>query len=61
MLEVDKCVFYRGSTMFLCYVNDGIFVGPLRKEINKAIVNLRDKGFNILGQGDRRGLSGHNN
>eukprot|EP00957_Ditylum_brightwellii_P112617 8584781-Ditylum_brightwellii.AAC.1 len=52
MSEVDKCVFYQGSMMFLCYVNDGIFVGPLRKEIDKAIENLRDKGFNIEDKGN---------
>eukprot|EP00957_Ditylum_brightwellii_P209551 15362232-Ditylum_brightwellii.AAC.2 len=52
MLEVDECVFYRGNTMFLCYVDDGIFIGPSRKEIDRAIADLRDKGFNIEDKGN---------
>ena len=26
--EVDECVFTRGTTIFMCYVDDGIFVDP---------------------------------
>eukprot|EP00957_Ditylum_brightwellii_P177971 13555793-Ditylum_brightwellii.AAC.1 len=33
--------------MFLCYFNDGIFIRSSRKEIEKAIADLRNKGFNI--------------
>eukprot|EP00957_Ditylum_brightwellii_P208164 15356130-Ditylum_brightwellii.AAC.1 len=51
MSEDDECVFYRGKTMFLCYVNDGIFIRPLQKEIEKAIADLRNKGFNIKDKG----------
>eukprot|EP00957_Ditylum_brightwellii_P018457 1388333-Ditylum_brightwellii.AAC.1 len=42
----------RVLSMFLCYVDDGIFVGPSRKEVDKAIADLRDKGFNVEDKGN---------
>jgi hypothetical protein len=40
--KVDECVFYRGTVIFLCYVDDGIFACPDPKEIDKAIKELSD-------------------
>jgi hypothetical protein len=31
--KVDECVFYKGKTVFIVYVDDGIFFGPDLKEI----------------------------
>eukprot|EP00957_Ditylum_brightwellii_P198739 15148279-Ditylum_brightwellii.AAC.1 len=27
---IDECIFYKGQMIFLCYIDDSIFVGPLK-------------------------------
>eukprot|EP00957_Ditylum_brightwellii_P104471 7958696-Ditylum_brightwellii.AAC.1 len=36
-LKIVKFVVYKGTAMFLCYVNDSIFAGQSKEEINDAI------------------------
>jgi hypothetical protein len=50
--KVDECVFYRGQTIFIVYVDDGIFAGPNEDEINSAINDLRAADFDIEDKGD---------
>jgi hypothetical protein len=50
--EVDECVFYRGSTIFVVYVDDGIFASPNKTEIDQAIKDLRRAKFDIEDKGD---------
>jgi hypothetical protein len=38
---VDECVFYRGSTGFLVYVDDAILYSPSAKDIQEIITKLR--------------------
>jgi hypothetical protein len=38
---VDHCVYYKGNTVFLLYVDDGIFIGPDDKEIDALIASLK--------------------
>jgi hypothetical protein len=45
--KVDECVFYKGKTIFIVYVDDGIFFGPDLKEIEQAMKNLDAQGFNL--------------
>ena len=40
--RVDECVYYRGKCIFLCYVDDGIFIHPDPREIDKAIKDLQN-------------------
>ena len=35
--KVDKCVFYRGSVMYVLYTDDSILAGPNQEEIDDAI------------------------
>ena len=39
--KIDESVFYKGNTMFFCYVDDGVFLGPDDDEIDKAINDLK--------------------
>jgi hypothetical protein len=39
--SVDHCVYYKGNTVFLLYVDDGIFIGPDAKEIDILIASLK--------------------
>ena len=36
-LEVDECVFTRGTTIVMYYVDNGIFADPNSDDITKAI------------------------
>jgi hypothetical protein len=38
--SIDECVYYRKDVMFLCYVDDGIFVSPSSKSVDQAIRDL---------------------
>jgi hypothetical protein len=49
---IDPCVYHRGSTVFLVYVDDGIFTGPNKDDIDQAISDLRAVDFTIEDQGD---------
>jgi hypothetical protein len=39
--EIDECVLYCSRTIFVVYVDDGIFASPDLKEIDKAIDDCR--------------------
>jgi hypothetical protein len=39
--KVDECVYYRGSVIFMVYVDDGILCGPDPQEIQKVIDELQ--------------------
>ena len=49
--SVDECVFYRGSTVLLMYVDDGILCGPSASEI-QAIINELGALFDITDEGE---------
>jgi hypothetical protein len=56
----DDCVFFRGNTIFAFYVDDGIFLGPHAKEIDKAIHDLKNAGFDIEDKGTLKDYLGVN-
>eukprot|EP00957_Ditylum_brightwellii_P158611 12072727-Ditylum_brightwellii.AAC.1 len=49
---IDECVFYCGKTIFLHYIDDGIFALTGQEEIDQAISNLRKPTFEIEDKGD---------
>jgi hypothetical protein len=58
--KIDECVFYKVTTMFLCYVDDGIFAGPSREEIEDVIEQLRMRGFKVEDKGTMQDYLGIN-
>jgi len=48
---IDTCVFYRGTTIFFTYVDDGIFIDTSVEKINLAVTELSNE-FNIEDKGD---------
>jgi hypothetical protein len=48
---VDECVFYRGTTVFLVYVDDAILCGPNKVEIDNIINELAAL-FDITDEGE---------
>ena len=48
---IDDCVFYRGDTIFIVYVDDGIFIGDSDDQILAIIDQLQSLGLKIEDQG----------
>jgi hypothetical protein len=48
---IDNCVFYRGDTIFIVYVDDGIFIGDSDDQILAIIAQLQSLGLKIEDQG----------
>ncbi len=48
---IDDCVFYRSNTIFMVYVDDGIFIGPSDSQLKNAIKELQDLNLKIEDQG----------
>ena len=38
--KVDECMYYHGSTVMLCYLDDAILTGPDNKHIDDVIQEL---------------------
>jgi hypothetical protein len=57
---VDECVFYKGKTISIVYVDDGIFFGPDLKEIEQAMKNMYAQGLNLDMMGDVKDYMGIN-
>ena len=49
--KADECVFYKGKTIFVVYVDDGILIGPDVSEIDQIIESLKVD-FNMTDEGD---------
>jgi hypothetical protein len=58
--KVDEYVFYKGKTVFIVYVDDGIFFGPDLKEIEQAMKDLDAQGFSLDMMGDVKDYLGIN-
>lgn len=49
--KVDQSVFYKGETIFILYVDDGILIGPNSTEINEIIKSLK-RDYNLTDEGE---------
>jgi KUP system potassium uptake protein len=49
--KVDECVFYRCTTIFLVYVDDGVLLDPNPKRWQEAIDDMQ-RIFNVQDEGD---------
>jgi len=49
--KVDQSVFYKGETIFIVYVDDGILIGPNSEEINGIIKSLK-RDYNLTDEGE---------
>jgi hypothetical protein len=41
--RIDPCVYYKGQSVFMLYVDDGIFAGPNKDEISSLIEGLKSE------------------
>ena len=49
--EVDPCLFYKGTLIFILYVDDAICLTPKKKEADSLISRLERKGFILTDEG----------
>ncbi len=47
----DECVFFRGTTIFMVYTDDGIFLDPYKANVDKCLKDMEGK-FIIEDQGN---------
>ena len=57
---IDECIFYRGTTVFVVYVDDVIFFDKDENKIDQAIKNLQDEKYDIEIKGDVKDYLGIN-
>ena len=48
---IDPCVYYRGTTIFLCYVDDSIIISLNTKDIDAMIKELQVN-YNVTDEGE---------
>jgi hypothetical protein len=48
---IDNCIFYQDNIIFIIYVDDGIFLGPLDQQLRDIINTLRNLKLSIEDQG----------
>ena len=58
--KVDKCVFYRGQTLYVLYTDDSILAGPIEKEIDQIIKDLRKAKLDLTIEGGLQDFLGVN-
>jgi Reverse transcriptase (RNA-dependent DNA polymerase) len=47
----DECVFFRGSTIFMVYVDDGVLIDPDGSNIEEALLDMKSR-FDVQDEGD---------
>ena len=50
--KIDECVYYRGSTIFLCYVDDAVLLSPDSNEIDSFFNEMKGLGYDITDEGE---------
>lgn len=58
--KVDKCMFFKGKTIYLLYTNDSILARPDKKEIENIIKQIKEVGLDITVEGDIQDFLGVN-
>ena len=57
---IDDCVFHRRNTIFIVYVDEGIFIGDTDNQILAIMAQLQDLGLKIEDQGHPEDYEGVN-
>jgi hypothetical protein len=49
--KIDECVYFRGTTIFLCYVDDSILIDPRQEQIDRVIDEFKDLKYDVTDEG----------
>jgi Reverse transcriptase (RNA-dependent DNA polymerase) len=58
--KIDKCVFYKGTVMYVLYTDDSVIAGPNKAEIEGVIEDIRRAKLDITIEGDIQDFLGIN-
>jgi hypothetical protein len=50
--DLDECLFYRGTAIYVLYTDDSILTGPNPKELQHIITDLQHRGLKLTVEGD---------
>ena len=58
--DVDECIFFKGTVIYVLYTDDSILVGPSEAEINQVIQQIKDAGLRVTEEGNLEDFLGVN-
>jgi hypothetical protein len=50
--EIDECLFYRGTSLYVLYTDDSILTGPDPNELDQILNDMRKVGLDLTVEGD---------
>jgi len=50
--EIDECLFYKDSVIFVLHTDDSILTGPDSKQLDHVIQQMKEAGLNLTVEGD---------
>jgi hypothetical protein len=50
--QIDKCLFYKGQSVFVLYTDDSILAGPDPKELDSIIEEMKKAELDLTVEGD---------
>jgi histone deacetylase 1/2 len=50
--KIDECIYFRGATIFLCYVDDSILIDPDSGVIDKVISEFQERQYTVTDEGE---------
>ena len=56
--NIDECLYYRGSTIFLVYVDDGIIIDSDQARIDAIFNEFKEHNFDVTDEGDLKDYLG---
>ena len=56
--NIDECLYYRGSTIFLVYVDDGIIIDSDKSRIDAIFDEFKSHNFEVTDEGDLKDYLG---
>ena len=58
--KIDKCIFYRGKTVYLLYTDDSILAGRDKEYIAQVIKDLKGANLDVTDEGNMEDFLGIN-
>jgi hypothetical protein len=49
--KINECVYFCGSTIFFCYVDDSVLIDPNKENIDKVFAELQALKYNVMDEG----------
>jgi Reverse transcriptase (RNA-dependent DNA polymerase) len=50
--NIDECLFYKDSVIFILYTDDSILTGPNSKQVDQVIQDMKEAGLKLTVEGD---------